>query len=172
MKITLLALASASLASCASMGFGDGNPQAAAQFERLKTLQGEWVTTSGGGDMPAGAVVRYHVTSGGTALLETISPDSPDEMVTLIHRDGDELVLTHYCTLGNQPHMVAEAGTDPNTIRFRFAGGANIDASKDQHMHSAEFTFIDDAHVTTKWTLHDGGKATEVAQFPLVRSWR
>ena len=32
-------------------------------------------------------------------------PDTPAETVTTYHLDGDALMLTHYCGLGNQPRL-------------------------------------------------------------------
>ena len=43
------------------------------------------------------ATVTYKVTSGGSAVVETIGPGTEHEMVTVIHPDGDDLMLTHYC---------------------------------------------------------------------------
>src|SRR5215218_10052120 len=69
-------------------------------FEQLKKLAGDWeATMSEGGKV----TVRYKVTSGGSAVVETIMPGAEHEMVTVIHPDGDSILLTHYCMLGNQP---------------------------------------------------------------------
>ena len=40
--------------------------------------------------------------AGGTAVLQTIFPGAPEEMLTVHYTDGDQLVATHYCMLGNQ----------------------------------------------------------------------
>jgi hypothetical protein len=37
--------------------------------------------------------------------------------------DGADLVMTHYCMLGNQPRMKADSKSPKNQIRFQFAGG-------------------------------------------------
>jgi hypothetical protein len=34
-----------------------------------------------------------------------------------------------------------------NQIRFEFAGGSNLDPSKDKHMHSVRLTIVDDGHI-------------------------
>src|SRR5579883_3440161 len=82
-----------------------GNPAGAAGFESLKKLAGDWVQIGKDGK-PAGPVVSsIRVTSAGTAVEETLFPGTAHEMVTMYHLDGGELVLTHYCALGNQPHM-------------------------------------------------------------------
>src|SRR5262245_33835119 len=74
---------------------------AAAGFEKLKSLAGEWQAQG-----PHGLTkVSYEIVSGGTAVMETIIPPQEPTMVTLYHRDGDQLMMTHYCSGGNQPRM-------------------------------------------------------------------
>src|SRR5262249_8654576 len=110
------------------------NPSHAAlaksQFERIKTLAGDW-SGPAPADMPGGPMeVRYRVTSGGNTVEETIMPGTNHEMVTMYYLDGDKLALTHYCVVGNQPHMVAasEGSTvgSAATIRFEYAGASNM----------------------------------------------
>src|SRR6187431_1894048 len=97
----------------------------AAPFERLRNLAGEWVAAEDGEMFQKGDVVaRYAVTASGSAVVETVFPGSPHEMVTVYHADGPDLVLTHYCMEGNQPRMRAR---DAQGSRFEFAydGGTN-----------------------------------------------
>src|SRR5262245_19588365 len=76
----------------------------ASAFEKFKQLAGEWQGT-GDGAHGKDMRVKYQVTSGGSAVVETVFPGTDHEMVTVIHPDGDDLLLTHYCLLGNQPQM-------------------------------------------------------------------
>ena len=69
------------------------------------------------------------------------------EMVSIYHLDGADLVMTHYCVLGNQPRMKADPKSPANQIRFEFAGGTNLDPAKDMHMHEGTLTFVDDDHI-------------------------
>jgi len=144
-------------------------PRTNAQLDLMKGLAGEWLRV-GEDNEPTDVVgATYRVTSGGSAVIETILPGTDHEMVTMYYLDGDELVLTHYCTLANQPRMKADPKSAEGTISFRFAGGSNIDATKDMHMHDAVFTFVDKDHVKTAWTLWEGGKATDTYGFSFAR---
>src|SRR5262249_22552816 len=69
-----------------------------AGFEQFKLLAGEWTGQAVKGPK-AGMEVRaaYKVTAGGSAVVETLFPGTDHEMITVIHRDGDDLLLTHYC---------------------------------------------------------------------------
>ncbi len=139
------------------------------QFERMKKLAGEWLTAGEDGK-PAGAVgAAYRVTAAGSAVIETLLPGTAHEMITMYYLDGDDLVLTHYCALGNQPRMKADPKSPEGTIAFRFAGGSNLDPAKDMHMHDAVFTFVDDDHLKTAWTMWADGKAGDTHGFSLVR---
>jgi hypothetical protein len=113
--------------------------------------------------------VKYKVTSGGNTVVETIAPDSDHEMYSMIHADGDALVLTHYCHLGNQPRMKATGKLDGDKIEFKFTDGTNMKSEKDMHMHEATFTFVDKDTLKTEWTLYKDGKAGHKAVFELKR---
>jgi hypothetical protein len=138
---------------------------AAERFDHLKALTGDWTKSGGDGSVAA----SYRVTAGGTAVVETLFPGSPHEMVTVYTMDKGDLVLTHYCSEGNQPHMKAARGGDANAIAFKFDGGGNIKSPKDGHMHEATFAFKDADHVTSTWQFYKDGKPGEKAEFNLVR---
>ena len=134
-------------------------------FDHLKALAGDWIMTGGDGSVAA----SYKVTANGSAVRETIFPGSPHEMLTVYTMEGGDIVLTHYCVLGNQPHMKAARGTPANQLAFKYAGGGNIKAPTDQHMHDATITFVDADHITSEWAMYQDGKQTEVKKFDLTR---
>jgi len=153
LPLFILAIASSGIA------IADDKKEAGKQsaFEQFKLLAGEWVGKGGpdGRDMN----VTYKVTSGGSAVIETITPGSDHEMVTLIHPDGDELILTHYCMLGNQPQMKAPGKADGNKVAFKFVKATNLKSDKDLYMHDATFTFVDKDTLKAEWTHFQDGKA-------------
>jgi hypothetical protein len=136
-----------------------------ARFEKLKALAGDWTKSDGDGTVEA----SYRVTAGGTAVMETLFPGTPHEMVTVFTVDRGVLVLTHYCAAGNQPRMKALKGGDANGIEFKFDGGGNIKSPKDGHMHEASFAFKDADHLTSKWQFYKDGKPGELKEINLVR---
>jgi hypothetical protein len=69
------------------------------------------------------------------------------EMVSLYTTDGPDLVMTHYCVLGNQPRMKADPNSPPNQIVFCFIGGGNLNPEKDRHMHEATLTIVSDERI-------------------------
>ena len=136
---------------------------------RFADLAGEWVGKGMHGDAEHEAKVTYKVTSGGTAVVETIDPGGEHEMVTVIHPDGDSLLLTHYCMIGNQPHMRARPKAGDNKVAFEFVKATNMKSDKDMHMHSVTFTFVDKDTLRTEWTNYNEGKEAGKAVFELKR---
>ena len=135
------------------------------RFDNLKALAGDWTMSGGDGSVAA----NYRVTASGSAVVETLFPGTPHEMVTVYTIDKGDVVLTHYCDVGNQPHMKAVRGGDAKTIAFKFDGGGNIKSPNDGHMHEATFAFKDADHITSTWQFYKDGKPGEKADFNLVR---
>ena len=113
----------------------------------MKKLAGTWVEADKDGKPTDKVVSVIKVTAGGSVVHETLFPGQPHEMISVYHLDGGELVMTHYCVLGNQPRMKADPKSPADQIHFKFAGGTNLDPAKDKHMHEATMTFIDDDHI-------------------------
>jgi len=113
--------------------------------------------------------VNYRVTSGGSAVEETIMKGTEHEMVSMYHLDGDKLVMTHYCMLGNQPHLVARRSSDPHVIAFDFAGATNMRSANDPHMHDMQLTVKDKNHIESTWEGYKDGKPEHAAHFELTR---
>jgi hypothetical protein len=139
-----------------------------AGFESFKRLAGEWVGKGMGKD-GHDVRVRYHVTAGGSAVVETIMPGTEHEMVSVIHPDGADLLLTHYCHLGNQPHMKASGNGDGKKVEFQFVRATNLKSANDKHMHGARYTFVDADTLRSEWTLYNEGKAAAHVVFELKR---
>jgi len=171
--LTLFALF-ASLAIVAAPAAAGEHDHAAAggppALDRFRALAGEWVAAEDGEMMKKGDLVaRYEVTAAGTAVIETVFPGTPHEMVTVYHRDGEDVVLTHYCMEGNQPRMRARGNGAGERVEFAFDGGANIDPATSRHMHSASFRFLGPDLFESEWTELQGGEPVLVVKSRLAR---
>jgi hypothetical protein len=138
-------------------------------FEQLKQLAGDWVMTGADGKPGPAVTNTFRVTAAGSAVVETLFPGTDHEMVTIYHLDGDDLVLTHYCALKNQPRLRAERSADPKKIAFKFTGGTNMKSDKDHHMHDMTFHFLDADHVKVEGCAYADGKQSETMVFDLTR---
>ncbi len=128
-----------------------------AGLEKMKKLAGTWLTTDKDGKATDQVASIIKVTAGGSAVHETLFPGQAHEMVSIYTVDGPDLVMTHYCVLGNQPRMKADPKSPADQIRFQFAGGANLDPKKDKHMHAATLTIVDDDHIEIAGEGWEGG---------------
>lgn len=142
---------------------------AARRFDELKKLAGNWYEAGKDGQPTDKLVSSIRVTSAGSAIEETLFPGGDHEMVTMYNLDGDDLILTHYCALGNQPRMKAEAGADLKKIVFKCVGGTNLKSEDEQHMHQATLTFADDNHFQAEWVSNKEGKQCHLVVLNLVR---
>ena len=168
---TVLVSAGVALAAPDKAPDAAAKPSSAA-LERVKALAGEWVAAEDAEMFKKGDLVaRYVVTASGSAVVETVFPGTPHEMVTVYHADGSDLVLTHYCMEGNQPRMRAR---NPRGSRLDFAydGGTNIDPKKDRHMNSASIELVGADEIRSVWTEIEAGKPVFVAKSHLVRKAR
>ncbi len=127
-------------------------------LDRIKKLAGTWVAADDKGRPTDTVVSVFKVTAGGSAVEETIFPGSGHEMVSVYHADGKDVVMTHYCVLGNQPKMKLDPGSKDNELKFVFAGGTNLDPAKDMHMHEGSIKWTDDDHIEWSWAGYQEGK--------------
>lgn len=128
-----------------------------AGLQIMKSLAGTWVTADQDGKPTDEVVSVIKVTSGESAVHETIFPGEDMEMVSVYTADGPDLLMTHYCMLGNQPRMKASPKADAKQIKFEFAGGSNLDPKKDKHMHAATLTIVDPDHIEIEGIGWDNG---------------
>jgi hypothetical protein len=148
--------------SAASYGGGEPGaefpaPPSNAGLEKMKKLAGTWLAADKEGKPTDQVVSIIKVTAGGSAVHETLFPGQPHEMVSIYTADGPDLIMTHYCVLGNQPRMKADPNSPPNQIVFRFAGGTNLNPAKDRHMHEATLTIVGDDRIEVCGTGWENG---------------
>ncbi|MCU0878656.1 MAG: hypothetical protein MUF06_12795 [Pirellulaceae bacterium] len=142
-----------------------------AGLDKLKSLVGTWVVADKDGQPTEEVASVIKLTAGGTAIHETLFPGQPHEMVSIYTADGPDLVMTHYCMLGNQPRMKADPKSPANQIVFQFAGGSNLDPKKDKHMHAATLTFVDADHIEVHGVGWENGEPAKemCGELKLVR---
>lgn len=147
----------------------EGQPKPHAQLEAIKTLVGDWESGDADQDGKPDVAASYKLTSGGSAVVETLFPGAEHEMATVYHLSGGEVYMTHYCMLGNQPRLKAKPG-DARRIVFEFLDGLNIDPAKDTYMGAMTMTIVDADHLKTEWSsFKDGQREDDHATFEMVR---
>ncbi len=140
--------------------------QAAAAFERLKSLAGEWqAKSSKGWDEP----VTYGLVAGGSVVVESNSfKDAPHDvslvrlrrntMFTMFHLDGERLLATHYCASGNQPRLIASGVSDDGReLTFTYLDATGLPSRDHGHMDQAVFRFLAPDRFIARWTWYQKG---------------
>ncbi|MBV9505444.1 MAG: hypothetical protein JO323_10640 [Acidobacteriia bacterium] len=166
--IIIAGLGAAWVAAYATSSTANGAIDSQAAFSRLKTLTGEWEANSSMGKVHE----SFESIAGGTALVERETSEHMPPMQTVYHLDGNRLLLTHYCALGNQPRMQANAyNASTGALSFAFLDATNLASPGAGHMHNAGYQFADSNHFTASWELFENGKkkTTETVQFTRVR---
>jgi hypothetical protein len=123
-------------------------------FDHLKSLTGSWEGKASDGSQ---VQVSFHDTAGGSALISEIK--GRESMITMFHLDGpNRLLMTHYCSAGNQPRMQASVSPDGKTLTFTFLDATNLASPEDGHMQQLVVAIQDADHHTEEWTFADHGK--------------
>jgi len=138
------------------------------ELEQLKSLEGKWEGTAGSGPKADKIEATFHVTAGGSAVVETLFPGSPHEMVSVYTDHGGKVSMTHYCMSGNQPKMdLTDAA--PGELHFDLAKDSALE--HEDHMHSLNIAFIDKDNIVENWSaVKDGKPVTEPTILKLRRS--
>jgi hypothetical protein len=148
------------LTTCAA-GWARTEPAASADsFERMKSLAGEWQA-----ELPGYGQIfdSIRLVSKGTAVEETLGTLSDNE-VSLYTRDGQRLLLTHFCALTSDGHVARlESGAlerSPGQIELTLVSVSNLHGKAAPHMRRVLITFIDHDHFSEKWTKTEKGVDT------------
>lgn len=135
--------------------------KASANLAVIKKLAGDWYEADKDGKATTKLASQIRVTAGGSAVREILFPGTDMEMVSIYTQEGSDLVMTHYCVLGNQPRMKAEAGSTARKIVWKCVGGGNIKLDKDTYMGGGTLTIVDDDHLTFECIKCENGKPCE-----------
>jgi hypothetical protein len=132
-------------------------------FERMKALVGFW---EGRADMGKGMEtlrVTYELTSAGNAIVERFAARQPHEMVTVYHDFSGKLAMTHYCSLGNQPHMELRSPGEGTMLFVLSEKNPGLATLTEMHMHALTIAFDGKDSITHIWSLYDkGAKKSDV----------
>jgi hypothetical protein len=139
-------------------------------FERMKGLIGAWEGKVDMGNGMETLKVTYELTSAGNAILERFAAGQPHEMITVYHDHSGKLTMTHYCSLGNQPHMEL---TNPGETTMKFVlseKSPNLASLNETHMHALTITIDGKDSIAHTWTLYDNGVKKSDVSVKLART--
>jgi hypothetical protein len=111
---------------------GAGELSAKRAFEALTRLRGDWAAT-----LENGRILRvsYRLIASDSVLAETYTTPSGKETMSMYHLDGDDLMATHYCALGNQPRLVMiPAESTADAVVFAYRDATNLKSAETARM--------------------------------------
>jgi hypothetical protein len=167
MKLTLALIA----ICCAVPAFAHEEPKPAEmpkEFDTMKGLVGSWEGMNDMHGEKKNMTVTYEMTSGGTAIAEHLGVGTPHEMLTVYHKEGNSLGVTHFCAMGNAPQMHLKKA-EANMLAFEMTKPLGISSMKEMHMHAITLKMPDADTLTQEWTNWENGKKGEVAVFTFHR---
>ncbi len=169
----LVALVAGWLAGCQSGKHKSGGVQAVAApspasqatMNQLKSLAGNWEMENPEKQGEWNLASTFQVTSGGNVVREIMFPGLPHEMTNTYHLDGDSVVVTHYCAIGNQPRMRAVSNDghhhSSNQIHFQFDSVTNFTGGDQTYMGDLLLTMNGPDSLTQNWRSYQHGKMNE-----------
>ncbi len=128
-----------------------------ALFNQLKDLVGEWQGQWEPGSIPT--TVTYSLTGNGSVLVEDYVVGETT-MATLYHLDGNDLMLTHYCSAGNQPRMRASSVNESRRIEFDFIDITNH--ASGGYSKKLVVSMLDDDRISLSYTGSRTGRSSGV----------
>jgi hypothetical protein len=151
--------------TCASAPAVSSQPAAPADsgalaFAQIQTLAGDWEA-----DLPGYGKMQdtVRLISNGTAIEETIGTAADNE-ASVYTRDGDRILMTHYCAMTPDGHQVRlETGPlqrDPDRLEFVMVGSSNLHDTQAPHMRLMSMSLVDRDHFSERWTKTEAGKDT------------
>ncbi len=123
-----------------------------ASFDKLKTLAGTWQMENPEKKGEWNDAITYSVTSGGNVVREIMFAGAPHEMTNTYHMDGDSIVVTHYCSVGNQPTMRARPNNQASSaVHFVFDHVSNYAGGGETVMCDLLLTMNGPDSLTQNW---------------------
>ncbi len=144
---------------------------AASALEFFKSLSGDWKSVSNGNEHGANyPTSSFEVVAAGSTVIQTVLEGQPNEMASIFHMDGDDLLLTHYCALENAPVLRFEESDTPGLLKFVFHGGTNFDPAVDAHFPEGTFVVKDKDTVESTFVVFAGGEMQSEGRSVMVRT--
>lgn len=133
-------------------------------FDSIKSLVGTWKGEFGG----QSGTIEFKLSAGGSVVVETMFPGTPQEMTNVYHRDGDAIVVTHYCAAGNQPRMQL-ASVDGTKLAFAYRDCTNLASPDAMRMDELTLELKDADTLVEHWGACANGKREPTMSFELKR---
>ena len=116
------------------------------------------MTQSGGKTITT--VMTYDVGSKDSIVTEQFGKE-----LTVIHRDGQDLQMTHFCNAGNQPRLRLKKSRSPGLFEFEMFDITNLRKPDEAHVQKIIYRIVDDKHMELEivWKKGDSSESEKCA---------
>jgi len=134
---------------------------AAAALDAFKGLQGRCAIHSSGKTLAIEMV--YDVGSKGSIVTEQFGKE-----LSVFYRDGDSLLMIHFCNAGNQPRLRLKQASAGGRFEFETFDVTNLASPSAPHVQRIIYKMVDEKHVELEIVWKDG-EAQNSENYTLVR---
>lgn len=89
--------------------------------------------------------------------------------LTVYHRDGDDLIATHYCPQGNQPRLKMVSPSKKGEIRFDFKDATNLENLDQPHQHGLSFMVPTGEAPLVRGETYSSKTGLDISELRLIR---
>jgi hypothetical protein len=141
----------------ASVTFGSSETA----FETFKGFEGKWAIRSGQKTLPI--EMTYEIGSKGSIVTEQFGKE-----LSVFYRDGQSLLMTHYCNGSNQPRLRLKESGRPGVFEFEMFDITGLKSTDADHVQRVIYRIIDDKTMDLE-LIWEKGKFEESEKYTLTR---
>jgi hypothetical protein len=130
-------------------------------FEIFKGFEGKWAIRSGQKTLPI--EMTYESGSKGSIVTEQFGKE-----LSVFYRDGQSLLMTHFCNAGNQPRLRLRKNTRAGVFEFQMFDITNLQSADADHVERVVYKIIDDKTIDLE-IVWKKGKSEESEKYTLTR---
>lgn len=130
-------------------------------FETFKGFEGKWAIRSGQKALPI--EMTYESGSKGSIVTEQFGRE-----LSVFYRDGQSLLMTHFCNAGNQPRLRLRENIQPGVFEFQMFDITNLQSADTDHVERVIYRIVDDKTIDLE-IVWKHGKSEESEKYTLTR---
>jgi hypothetical protein len=143
------------LAAAAALGSSES------AFETFRGFEGKWAIRSGPNSLPI--EMTYEIGSKGSIVTEQFGKE-----LSVFYRDGQGLLMTHFCNAGNQPRLRLRENGGPGIFEFEMFDITNLQSADADHVQRVIYRIIDNKTMDLEIVWRNG-KSEKSEKYTLTR---
>ena len=130
-------------------------------FKAFKSFEGKWAIRSGQKVLPI--EMTYESGSKGSIVTEQFGKE-----LSVFYRDGQSLLMTHFCNAGNHPRLRLRVNTQPGVFEFQMFDITNLQNADADHVERVIYRIVDNKTIDLE-IVWKNGQSEESEKYTLTR---